>query len=194
MLLPISIKKFGKKKIRDMKPLSELRNRFMQESQSINYQLWYLAERIIDYDVYLPTHKRNLQRPFVWSLEQNRELIISMLTKRTILPLSILIVYDKSISEEDIMLIIDGKQRLNAMLSFYKNEYTIEIEGREYFFNDLPKEYQQAIKGFYIDANIVYDKIGEPVKDQDKIDWFLSINYAGTPQDESYLQELSKLK
>lgn len=177
-----------------MKPLNEIRNKFMREASSINYQTWYLASRIIDYDVYLPKYKRNLQRPFVWTLEQNRELIMSVLTKRTILPISILIVYDKAISEKDIMLIIDGKQRLNALLSFYNNKYTIVLEDKEYFYNDLPKDYQQAIKGFYVDANRVYDKIGEPVKDEDKIDWFLAINYAGTPQDENYLKDLQQLK
>jgi hypothetical protein len=33
----------------------------------------------VDFDVYLPSKGKNLQRPFCWTLEQKRELILSVL-------------------------------------------------------------------------------------------------------------------
>ena len=43
----------------------------------------------IDWDVYLPSYGFNLQRPFVWTVEQNRELIMSILRENFIPKISV---------------------------------------------------------------------------------------------------------
>lgn len=139
----------------------------------------------IDFDVYLPTKKKNLQRPFVWTLFQKRELILSKLKGVKIAPISV-INYNHSIYK-----IIDGKQRLSTLISFVQNEFSIEVDGEEYFFDDLDKD---TCKGEFmyqpIYADIGYEYPETPISDDDKITWFEMINFSGTPQDAEHLKNL----
>ena len=68
-----------------MKTISELRKTLRFNPQEINSQVKYFAENVdIDFDVYLPSKKMNLQREFVWNIDQKRELIWSILMNRNI--------------------------------------------------------------------------------------------------------------
>lgn len=154
---------------------------------------WSIASIIkqntkIDFDVYLPTKGMNLQRPFCWTLEQKQQLIYSIVKRAFIPKLAILI--DKN-SDEPVYQIIDGKQRLNAMLEFMRNEFPLSIAGREYYFTDCDDRLQMDIRSYspYCEAAYFYDT--EPISDDDKIAWFEQINFAGTPQD---IEHLNKLK
>src|SRR6478735_323809 len=65
----------------------------------------------IDFDVYLPSKKMNLQRDFVWTLEQKQSLILSFFKGIKIPKLSIIQYQDDSNSNNivTILKIIDGK-------------------------------------------------------------------------------------
>lgn len=143
----------------------------------------------IDWDVYLPTKKMNLQRDFVWTLEQKRELIYSIFKGIQIAPISVIQYKDNS--NKTIYKIIDGKQRLSTILSFVKNEFSIIWNNQEYFFNEL----DQSIKGEFlyhglIRSNIGYEYHDNLISDDDKIKWFNMINWAGTPQDKQHIDKL----
>ena len=168
-----------------MKRLEDLRFKCPYWQQTMTTDLKRLNRRTakIDFDVFLPSRGKNLQRDFVWTLEQKRELVWSVLLKRRIPELSIINRWD------DTLEVIDGKQRLSALIGFSKNEYTIDIEGKEYFFDELSKEYQDEITGY----NIPYYEIIEmedTIPDDFKVAWFKSINFAGTPQDREHLNSL----
>lgn len=60
-------------------------------SMSINDFLDIYDDIAVDYDVYLPTKRMNLQRPLVWTLEQKQELIISVLKGIDLASISIII-------------------------------------------------------------------------------------------------------
>ena len=144
---------------------------------------------IIDWDVYLPTKKMNLQRGFVWSLNQKRELIYSVFKGIQLPPISVIQYRDntKTITYK----IIDGKQRLSTILSFVKNEFTILWNNQEYLFNEL----DHSIKGEFlyhglIRANIGYEYDDDLISDDDKIKWFNLINFTGTPQDKEHMDKL----
>lgn len=77
------------------------------------------------------------------------------------------------------------------MIDFYKGVYSLEIDGAEYYFNQLPKDYQRAIAGFMFPYYIVNEDFGNKFTDEDKINWFRYINFAGTPQDAEHLRGLS---
>jgi hypothetical protein len=80
--------------------------------------------------------------------------------------------------------IIDGKQRLNALLTFMDNDYYIDFDnGFSYFYEQLDPDYQLAISSLHLDVGTVYEDIDKPISDEDKINWFNRINFAGTPQD-----------
>lgn len=176
-----------------MKSIKELRATLSFHPQDVNSSIKYFAEHCnLDFDVYLPTKGMNLQRGFVWTIDQKRELIWSTLMKRHIPRMAILNVTNSAKDTEGVYQVIDGKQRLSAMIDFYKNLYTLEIDGKEYLFSELPEEYQRAIAGFMFSYSIVNEDYEERFTDEDKISWFRYINFAGTPQDAEHLKQLSK--
>lgn len=173
-----------------MKTIIELREVINFYPNELSSQLKYFTRQNIDWNVYLPTKCKNLQRDFVWTLEQKRELIKSMLICRHIPHCAIVNIGDPNNDHKDILQIIDGKQRLSAMVDFYENKFTIELEGKEYYFKDLPNDYQLEISHYYIKYYVVNERFGSPMTDEQKINWFKFINFAGTPQDAEHLRGL----
>ena len=147
----------------------------------------------LDFDVFLPTKNRNLQRDFCWSLLQKQQLIISVLKDLTLTPISIISYTDDSVADsnrETIYKVIDGKQRLSTLISFYNNEFPIEFNGNEYYYNDFDALAKRRIKFFQFNAYIVYEYKTDMISDDNKIKWFEYINFAGTPQDIEHLKQL----
>lgn len=175
-----------------MKTIRELRTTLRFHPQEINSSIKFFAENCnIDFDVYLPTKGKNLQRGFVWTRDQKRELIWSVLMNRLIPRMAMLnIVSDKS-DVKGTYQVIDGKQRLSAMIDFYKNKFDLIIDHNPYYFKDLPEDYQRVISGFMFPYYIAHEDYGNVFTDEDKISWFKYINFAGTPQDAEHLKELS---
>lgn len=175
-----------------MKTIRELRTVLRFHPQEINSSIKFFAENCnIDFDVYLPTKGKNLQRDYVWTIEQKRELIWSVLMNRHIPRMAMLNVVSEKEDTKGTYQIIDGKQRLSAMIDFYKGVYSLEIDGAEYYFNQLPEDYQRVIAGFMFPYYIVNEDYGNKFTDEDKINWFRYINFAGTPQDAEHLRGLS---
>lgn len=138
--------------------------------------------------VHLPSLGIDLQRPLVWTLIQKQELIMSILLQRYIPPIALATRKDDIEKFFDRRFVIDGKQRLNAFISFTKDEFPIELEGSNYTFSQLKEEapdYHKAIAFFYIESAIAYD-----LTDQQMVEWFLSINFSGTPADETHKNNL----
>jgi uncharacterized protein with ParB-like and HNH nuclease domain len=112
----------------------------------------------------------------------------------------------KQICEKKIYEIIDGKQRLNALISFCKGEYAIQWEKNDYYFKDLDEKAQWTIKTHNIYGNEADDTYIDPsvlqqmnikdfknwhIKDEDKIKWFNLLNFAGTTQDVEHMNNLN---
>jgi hypothetical protein len=144
----------------------------------------------IDWNVYLPTKGKNLQRDFVWSLDQKRELIWSVLIGRHIPHCAVINMINREDEHKDVYLIIDGKQRLSSIFDFIDDKFTIEIEGQEYLFSGLPTDYQNAINNYSFGYFIVNEPWENRITDDQKIAWFKFINFAGTPQDAEHLKSL----
>lgn len=175
-----------------MKTISQLRNALKLNPSNINYGLGYMADKLdLDFDVYLPTKGINLQRGYVWDLSQKREIIWSILMGRHIPRMSLIASVNADYSKE-IYQIIDGKQRLSSMIDFYRGEFTLLVDGSEYYYNELPTDYQRTIKGYALPINRVFEDNKGDITDQDKIDWFKYINFAGTPQDQEHFDLLDK--
>lgn len=175
-----------------MKTIRELRTVLRFRPQEINSSIAFFAENCnIDFDVYLPTKGRNLQRDYVWTIEQKRELIWSVLMNRHIPRMSMLNVSDEREGTDGTYQVIDGKQRLSAMIDFYKGKFDLIIDDEGYHFNDLPEDYRKVISGYMFPYYIVTEDYGNKFTDEDKINWFRYINFAGTPQDAEHLQSLS---
>jgi len=167
-----------------MKSIRQLRNVLNFFPEEIHSNVGLFSNYNIDYDVFLPSIGKNLQRGFVWNIDQKREIIWSILMKRNIPRMAIIR------TKDDVFQIIDGKQRLSSMIAFYKNDFTLLIEEKEYYYNELPEEYQRVIKGYYFPYLVVNEDFDIKITDQQKIDWFKFINFVGTEQDKKHLDNL----
>jgi hypothetical protein len=163
---------------------------------------------LLDFDVWLPTYGRNLQRDLCWTHLQKSNLIISILKDVKIPSLTIVQVRDRKAEHPLVWQIIDGKQRFTTILGFLRNEFPIVLDWEHttessYYYNDLPEELQKKIKWFDFHANMIYSNIcydvdeaikeREFVTDKDKVELYLYINYSGTPQEQNYMDELNGL-
>lgn len=155
------------------------------------FRLQELQKKDLDFDVYLPTYKRNLQRDKVWKDYQRSDYILSLLKRIYIPPISCLI---DDTEKENKYEIIDGKQRLTTILDFLDNSFPIEVNNKFYFYKDFTLKSQASFRKIHISANVVYtSKDCDPVSDLEKVEWFLYINYRGTPQDKKHLDTLNRL-
>ena len=172
--------------------LKEFRGDFDLRPQEVASSVRYFFKNDIDWDVFLPTKGINLQRGFVWTLEQKRELIYSVFMGRHIPHCAIINIVNPKDTNKDIWQIIDGRQRLSTFYSFVNNEFTVFIGEKEFSHSELPKEYQNCIENFYFRYYVINEEWGKPITDEQKIAWFKFINFAGTPQDKQHMEKLNK--
>lgn len=175
-----------------MKKIRELRRVLDFHPQEINSSIVHFATKArIDFNVFLPTKGINLQRDFVWTIEQKRELIWSIFIGRQIPRMAMINTVQDEKDIEGTYQVIDGKQRLSAMLGFYRGEFDIIVEGKNYFMYDLPDDYQAVFRSYMFPYYIVNEYTPNTITDQQKIDWFKYINFQGTPQDVEHFKRLS---
>jgi uncharacterized protein with ParB-like and HNH nuclease domain len=177
-----------------MKSLSELRFNFnlnpQEQSTSVKFLKRNKDNIEIDFDVYLPSIGKNLQRDFVWGIEQKRELILSMLIDRHIPHIAIVNKISDKDYTKDKYLIIDGKQRISTAFDFIDDKFTLLIDNKEYLYSELPEDYQRKIDNFYFRTYMVNENKFNEIKDIDLINWFKFINFAGTLQEKEHLESL----
>ena len=137
-----------------------------------------------DFDVFLPSISKNLQRELCWSLLQKQQLILSILKGIRLPHMAFLQLLD------DTYQVIDGKQRLNTIIEFYSNKFSIEANGQQYFFSDFDDDCHHVFMTCPLRYFFVYDNTDKMFDDQFKIDWLEQINFAGTPMDLEHLRSL----
>ena len=162
--------------------LPDLKASFLEGKELTLITIPNIREVKFDMDVYLPTRGINLQRGYIWTKIQKRSLIESILIRRHIPPISA-IYNDSNVYE-----VIDGKQRLGAILDFIDNKFTY----CEYVYSELPEAYYKQFNRFQVRVNRLLPPPGIPITDQEKIEWFRFINFAGTPQDLKHFAKLAK--
>jgi len=139
---------------------------------------------IIDFDVYLPTKEKNLQRPLVWTQLQKEQLILSILKDIRIPAITVVV------REHKFYKIIDGKQRLSTLMSFIRGEFSIHYNGENYFIQDLDEWAGYAVNHYAVIGDIYYEYDDMLMTDDELIDLYEMINFVGTPQDIEHLNNL----
>lgn len=157
------------------------------------------GELEIDFDVFLPTIGKNLQRGFVWTALQKSEYLLSIFknyggSNRISDMQPICIVRREHFANNGVQKweVIDGKQRLSTILDFVAGKVCFEWNGIEYYYNDLDEVMQGVINRLWFNTTYAVTRENEPITDQQKIDWFRSVNFLGTPQDKEHLNDLLK--
>lgn len=117
----------------------------------------------------------DFQREGVWKIQQQRELIESILMG---LPLPIFYFNEDKMGR---LIVIDGRQRLSAIFSFLNNEFALDKlkildEFNKKKFKDLDPVYQSKIEDYQIMAHVIQPMTPDRVK----FDIFDRVNRAGT--------------
>ena len=119
------------------------------------YNLFYKTSGwSIDFDVPLYSHpqKVNLQRPYVWNADQQKELILSILKGIQLPPVALI----RSGKDTGTYFVIDGKQRLLTLIKYVERAFAINVEAKDYYWDDLHPYDQSEIRNC-LNAYIVYD-------------------------------------
>lgn len=129
------------------------------------------------------------QRDFVWTLEQKQNLIESIynyINIGTIVvrkrPYEYVANRAKQKKEVAFFDIVDGKQRLDAIFGFVKNEFC-DLQGR--YYRDFSRAGQSRFEDF---RQLGYGELGESSTDQDVKNVFLGINVEGTPMSTEHIE------
>lgn len=148
----------------------------------------------IDFDVFLPSKGLNLQRGYVWTIEQKTAFILSVLKDQNV---NSIVVIQQDLTPraekrgEQQWQIIDGKQRLSTILDYINNKFPITIKEGIFFFKDLPSDCQIQIEFFNLTVDVHYSYFEKPISDDVKIDLFEDCNWLGTSQD---IEHFNKIK
>lgn len=150
-----------------------------------------------DFDVYLEGFGFNLQRPYVWTPEQQASLIESVFMERDIPPITVAANYDKAKKlkkVKQVWEVIDGKQRLLTLIKFAQNEFALTLpDGSKVKY----KQMSQASKRVFNSTDIAVRKIIPAgytggIADSDKLMLFKYINFVGTPQSNAHIQKIQE--
>ena len=152
----------------------------------------YLSKNDFDFDIYLHTKKCNLQRDLVWTDLQKQQLILSLLKEISIPKFAVIQKDSLDTKIKYKYLVIDGKQRLNTLFSFYNDEFYITVDNENYYFKDLDVLLQNRIARFNIIADVAYsyEENNEYISDNEIIEWFERINFAGTNLDIEHINRI----
>ena len=146
-----------------------------------------------DFDVFLKSKNKNLQRELCWTNLQKHSLIYTILRDRRINP--IVVVQYKTPENETknyFFKVIDGKQRLNTAFDYIDNKFSIPIDGLDYYFKDLPEDCQRRILGYNFIWDVHYSYWDKEISDDTMIQIFEECNFLGTPQDTLHLHYLKQ--
>jgi len=180
---------------------SSILSKFQKKyNHHINYGLSFHTIKYVrentefDFDVFLETKEKNLQRGFCWNDLQKQSLIYTILRNHIVDPIVVVQTKDRgySISDKNHFKVIDGKQRLTTVFSFIDNEFSIDIDGKRYYFKDLPEDCQKQILHYNFKWDVHYSYWERPIDDDTLISIFEDCNFLGAPQDFEHLSQLKQ--
>lgn len=132
------------------------------------------------------------QRGIVWTDEQKQNYIKNLFEGRAyIQPTIILYSDDSKPGISWIWEVLDGKQRLTTIFEFIENEFPININGMDVFFDNLIDKDQRFIMYHDVRYKRIMSRHGS--KDIDKkykLMLFLEMNLLGTRMDEAHLKKI----
>ncbi len=123
------------------------------------------------------------QRGYVWSLEDKQRLIQSIMDRSEI---GKFVFLEHPYDEEYRLEVIDGKQRMNALIEFYEGRFA--FKGKTWF------QFSRGDRNAFGDLGVQVARIQKNRVKRSDILWvFLSVNVGGVPQTEEHIQHARKL-
>lgn len=129
------------------------------------------------------------QRGYVWTEQQKNDYILNLFeNKAEIRP--VVIQYAIKDKNDDILEILDGKQRLSTLFDFINNKITVN----SLYFKDLTNEDQEFIMNHKIDYRRIMNRSNSSnLKLETRLQLFYEINLYETKMTDEELKEVQKL-
>ena len=130
------------------------------------------------------------QRGYVWTKQQKNDYILNLFeSKAEIRP--VVVQYGAKDREDDLLEILDGKQRLSTLFDFIDNKVTVN----GLYFKDLANEDQEFIMNHKIDYRRIMKRSDDAsdLKLETKLQLFYEINLYGTKMTDEELKKVQKL-
>lgn len=145
--------------------------------------------------IYRDGKKEYYQRPFVWSIQDKQNLIESIYNG---IDCGKILIRQRGWKELEGMAekgetelawndIVDGKQRMNAILEFMDNKYP---DQKANYYRDLSYIAQNRLTNHQLFS---YSEMDENTKDEDVITQFLKLNFTGVPQSAEHINFVKSL-
>lgn len=130
------------------------------------------------------------QRDLVWTLDQKREYIEYLFENKVKVEPKFIVEMDEK-TLDDKYEILDGKQRLSAIIDFIENKFSI-------FDDDYYVELNAQDKNYFLSINIEFERISinnftRNLTNEEKIELFLIENKKGTIMDRKHLKKLEEM-
>jgi hypothetical protein len=127
------------------------------------------------------------QRGHVWSLSDKVALIKSIFENVDIGKFVFINrTYEHAVESGNFYEVLDGKQRVTAILEFYENRFS----HAGLYFKDLCRQDRIHFENYPISYCVVKEGV---LTDEMKYKYFLMLNVAGVPQDEKHIEYVRKL-
>lgn len=135
------------------------------------------------------------QRDLVWTLKQKQEYIMALFSHKAEIKPTLILDDTKNILSESLdhshFIVLDGKQRLNAIIEFHNNEFPLLVGDDKIYYENLT----QDDKLFFISLDINYTRVAyrkklETVPIEIQLELFLEINALGTKQTDEHLKNI----
>lgn len=180
---------------------------FKGEPRSVNFTLYSIIHmfkrertpyttkkgfKINDYSfdpyVEIEGEKHYYQRDLVWTLDDKQQLLDSIFNR---INCGSIIVRRRSFawnetreSEADTSFldVVDGKQRINAILEFMDDGFP---DSNGYYYSEYSDRAQHELLDHQL---FTYSEFGEEAIDQDVIEQFLKVNFTGKPQSKEHIE------
>lgn len=139
------------------------------------------------------------QRDLVWTLKQKRDYIMALFHHKAEIKPTLILDDDKDmlIGNLDLshFIVLDGKQRLNTIIEFFEDKFSLVINDDEVNFSSL----SDMDKRFFLGLDIKYVRISylkklKTVPMDIQFELFLEINALGTKQTDEHLENIANLK
>lgn len=153
----------------------DIRNTYLQQSVE------GLLEKVLSFGV---DFEPDYQRDFVWT-DDDREKLIDSVYNNIEIGKFVFVRLPWQGKEYPTYQILDGKQRLSALLDFYLNRFKY----KGYYFNDLLREDQYWFKNFSVSVA----ELPETLSREQILRQFILLNTTGHVMEEKQLEKVQKL-
>ena len=119
------------------------------------------------------------QREYVWGETEQQAFLSAFFSDFPFGNISVVI------DDQDVIEIVDGKQRLTTLLKFYDNEIGLNVNGEKVFYRDLIDADKRKFQNWSVPTiQLMTDDY------KSRVEYFAAINFSGVAQSEEHKEKV----